>query len=102
MAYQYPCIAGVQRPSLSEPGIVTALKCLPLKIKSRMSQKRSYRSGGIHEKGKVVRNVLIQPKLPSYSVGRIMDKPNTLIGQIGRPSSIGGRQISDSYLIKTC
>ena len=27
MAYQYPCIAGVQRPSLSEPGIVTALKC---------------------------------------------------------------------------
>ena len=28
-ACQYPCIAGVQRPSLSEPGTVTALKrCL--------------------------------------------------------------------------
>ena len=32
-------------------------KALPPKIK--MSQKRSNRSGGLHEKGKVVRNVLI-------------------------------------------
>ena len=26
-ACQYPCMAGVQRPSLSEPGMVIALKC---------------------------------------------------------------------------
>ena len=77
-------------------------KVLPPKIKSGMLQKRSFRSGGLHEKGKVVRNVLIQPKLPSHSVGRIMDKPDTFIGQIGQPSSVGSRQISDSYLIKTC
>ena len=55
-------------------------KVLPPKIKSGMSQKRSFRSGGLHEKGKVIRNVLIQPKLPSYLVGRIMDKPDTFIG----------------------
>ena len=55
-------------------------KALPLKIKSDMSQKRPNRSGGLHEKGKVIRNVLIQPKLPFYLVGRIMDKPDTFIG----------------------
>ena len=75
-------------------------EALPPKIKSGMSQKRSNRSGGLHEKGKVIRNVLIQPKLPSYSVGRIMDKPDTFVGQIGQPSSVGGRKISNSYLIK--
>ena len=76
-------------------------KVLTPKIKSGMSQKRSNRSGGLHEKGKVIRNILIQLKLPSYSIGRIMDKPDTFVGQIGQPSSVGGRQISDSYLIKT-
>ena len=75
-------------------------EALPPKIKSSMSQKSSNRSRGLHKKGKVIRNVLIQPKLPSYSVGRIMDKPDTFVGQIGQPSSFGGRKISNSYLIK--
>ena len=37
-------------------------KTLSPKIKNGMSQKRSNRSRGLHKKGKVIRNVLIQPK----------------------------------------
>ena len=55
-------------------------EALPPKIKSGVLQKRPNRSGGLHEKGKVIKNVLIQPKLPFYLVGRIMDKPDTFIG----------------------
>ena len=44
--------------------------------------------------------VLIQPKLPLHSVGRIVNKVNTLINKVRQPPSIRGYQIRNPPLIK--
>ena len=71
------------------------------KFKNNGLQKGSNRSGGFHKKRNGIRNVLIQSKLSSYSIGRIMNKLDAFIGQVRQPSGIGGCQISDPCLIKT-
>ena len=58
-ACQYLCMAGVQRPSLSEPKTVTALKGVPSEFKGGVPEKGSNHSTGLHKKRKIIRNVLI-------------------------------------------
>ena len=91
IACQYPCMPRVHG---------NRSKALAPKFKSSGLQKGLDKSGGLHKKRNGIRNVLIQSKLSSYSVSRIMNEPNAFIGQVRQPSSIGSRQISNPCLIK--
>ena len=70
------------------------------KLKGTMSQEWPNRSGRLHNSRKIIKNILIQPKLPPHSISRIMYKPNPLIGQIRQPPSIGGCQVSNTPFIE--
>ena len=65
-----------------------------------MLQEQSDGSRRLHKKRKIVKNVLIKPKLSSHSVGRIMHKLKALVSQIRQPPSIGGCQVSDPCLLE--
>ena len=60
------------------------------KLKGIMAQERVNRSNGFQDGSKVIEYVMIERKLPPYSIGRIMNIVDGLISQIRQPPSISG------------
>ena len=48
----------------------------------------------------IIKYVLIQPKLPPHSIGRIVHKADALISKVRQPPSISGCQVRNPPLIK--
>lgn len=53
-------------------------------------KKRANQSSRILNQSEIIRHILVNAKLPSHPMCRIMHIPHPLISQIGQLSNIGG------------
>ena len=71
------------------------------KLKGTRAQERPDRSSRLQDSSEVIEYVLIKPKLPPHSIGRIMNIADALISQIRQPPSIDGCQVCNPPLIRS-